>query len=150
MEAEGPSSKVHGLGDSDSAEQHSSGAAAAAGDEVSDMLDNLKLKKKKKKKKPVNTDDFEAQIKQAAQQDDEDAPAGKEETIEEGVDMWAHNATQAIPYNMLLTRFFDLLQTRNPDLGVGGAKSFKIPPPQCLREGRYVIPTTSKSRPLLT
>jgi len=34
----------------------------------------------------------------------------------------------------LLSRFFTLLHSHHPDLA-GGKQSYKIPPPQCLREG---------------
>jgi len=36
---------------------------------------------------------------------------------------------------LLLGRFFSLLNNHNPDLMSTGSKSYKIPPPQCLREG---------------
>lgn len=33
------------------------------------------------------------------------------------------------------SRFFSLLSEKNPDHATGAAKSYKIPPPQCMREG---------------
>lgn len=55
--------------------------------------------------------------------------------MEEGTGLWQHDATQTLPYNLLLSRFFHLVNAHNPDLMSSGGKSFKIPPPQCLREG---------------
>jgi translation initiation factor 2 subunit 2 len=42
------------------------------------------------------------------------------------------------PYTTLTflqSRFFSLLTEKNPDHATGSAKSYKIPPPQCMREG---------------
>ncbi|KAF1989750.1 hypothetical protein K402DRAFT_390720 [Aulographum hederae CBS 113979] len=115
--------------------------AAATGDGELD-LSGLK-KKKKKKSKPVETDDFEAELAkagvEAGEKDDEDKP---EETqtmaegdMEKGTGIWAHEATETTPYPQLLSRFFTLLISAHPDLAGSGSKSYKIPPPQCLREG---------------
>lgn len=54
--------------------------------------------------------------------------------VNEGTGVWAHDSTQPINYNLLLSRFFTMLNAHNPDL-MSGSKSYKIPPPQCLREG---------------
>src|SRR5205807_938298 len=71
-------------------------------------------------------------------------PAGEEaaapEPVEDGdmikgTGVWAHDNTQPINYNLLLNRFFTLLHKQHPDLASSGSKSYKIPPPQCLREG---------------
>ena len=35
----------------------------------------------------------------------------------------------------LQSRFFTLLSEKNPDHATGTSKSYKIPPPQCMREG---------------
>lgn len=40
-----------------------------------------------------------------------------------------------LTYPLLLTRFFTLLRTQHPDLTGDGRRSYKIPPPQVLREG---------------
>jgi len=52
-----------------------------------------------------------------------------------GTGVWQHDSTAVVPYNMLLNRFFTLLHSQHPDLASSGSKSYKIPPPQCLREG---------------
>ena len=108
-------------------------------------IDLSQLKKKKKKKKAADTDDFEAKLKEVGEaggDDDEEAEkAEKPEKVEEegdmikGTGLWAHDANTPIPYNQLLQRFFALLHERNPDLAGGSVRSFKIPPPSCLREG---------------
>lgn len=112
---------------------------AADGDEID--LSALK-KKKKKKVKPAGEDDFEAKLKEAGEGVDEpeEQPVEDDQQFDEtdmlkGGGIWAHDAAQPITYNLLLSRFFTLLHDRHPDLAGGAAKSYKIPPPQCLREG---------------
>ncbi|OAG06535.1 eukaryotic translation initiation factor 2 subunit beta [Paraphaeosphaeria sporulosa] len=110
------------------------------GDDAEDVLSGLKKKKKSKKPK-ADTDDFEAQLAaKVGDEKEEDKEEPEEEQIEEGdmmkgTGIWAHDQTKEIPYNMLLNRFFTLLHSQHPDLASSGSKSYKIPPPQCLREG---------------
>ena len=147
-------------GDKDSAESHAAGEDKEV-DEVTDMFAGLAkkkkskkpkaegedaddvlsgLKKKKKSKKPKDADDFEAQLAAKVGDNNDEKEAPVEEQIEEGdmmkgTGIWAHDQTKEIPYNMLLNRFFTLLHSQHPDLASSGSKSYKIPPPQCLREG---------------
>ncbi|KAL1975137.1 hypothetical protein VTN31DRAFT_3529 [Thermomyces dupontii] len=101
-------------------------------------LDLSAMKKKKKKKK---TDDFEAKLAEAGITDEgaDKGPSAAEQLpegdMEKGTGIWAHDATQPIPYQLLANRFFSLLQSHHPDLLSSGSKSYRIPPPQCLREG---------------
>lgn len=103
-------------------------------------FDPSALKKKKKKKAPkADADEFEAKLAEAAGEK-ADEPAAAAEPVEEGdmmkgTGIWAHDATTTISYNLLLNRFFTLLHSQHPDLVSSGSKSYKIPPPQCLREG---------------
>ena len=103
-------------------------------------LDLAALKKKKKKKAAkTEADDFEARLGKAGV-DEKSGDAEEEESVQqgdmdEGTGIWAHNASQPINYNLLLQRFFKMLNEHNPDIMAGGTKSYKIPPPQCLREG---------------
>ncbi|KAI9927739.1 hypothetical protein AWENTII_012621 [Aspergillus wentii] len=97
------------------------------------------LKKKKKKSKKPDAGDFEAKLAEAgvgeegaAEEEGEKLPEGD---LEAGTGIWAHDSTQAIPYSLLVSRFFSLIQSHHPDLLSSGTKSYKIPPPQCLREG---------------
>jgi len=99
--------------------------------------------KKKKKKKP-KTDDFEAKLREAGADDTEEkeeAPAvqapstSQEGDLEKGTGIWQHSSTIPIEYVPLLSRFFSQLHSQHPDLAGSGGKSYKIPPPQCLREG---------------
>ncbi|KAL4949043.1 translational initiation factor 2 beta [Aspergillus filifer] len=124
--------------DTDAADDESSPAPAADGE-----FDPTALKKKKKKTKKVDAGDFEAKLAEAGidkegaaaeggEQKDEAIPEGD---LEAGTGIWAHDATQAIPYSLLVSRFFSLIQSHHPDLLSSGTKSYKIPPPQCLREG---------------
>jgi len=109
----------------------------AAGDAE---FDPSALKKKKKSKsKKADTGDFEAKLAEAGvseeageQAEEEVVPEGD---LEAGTGIWAHDATQTIPYSLLVSRFFSLIQSHHPDLLSSGTKSYKIPPPQCLREG---------------
>jgi translation initiation factor 2 subunit 2 len=119
------------------------GDEAAAG--ADGELDLTALKKKKKKStKKADVGDFEAKLAEAGVAE-EGAGAGEEKEAptdqlpegdhETGTGIWAHDATQAIPYQLLVTRFFSLIQSHHPDLLSSGSKSYRIPPPQCLREG---------------
>ncbi|KAI5300752.1 hypothetical protein KEM55_005219 [Ascosphaera atra] len=120
-------------------------AAPAAGDEApaGDSLDLSKMKKKKKTKKKEGAD-FDAKLAEAgltdAQQQavlDEKPPSPEEiaDDLANARGVWAHDGTSAIPYTYLVTRFYSLVQNNHPDLLLSGSKSYKIAPPQCLREG---------------
>ena len=100
--------------------------------------------KKKKKKKPKETDEaedeFTAKLKQLEVQDTDAAPTETAEKDEDGdmdagTGIWAHDETKSISYTSLLSRFFNQLSQKNPDHALSGTKSYKIPPPQCMREG---------------
>ncbi|QVM09386.1 hypothetical protein D8B26_004047 [Coccidioides posadasii str. Silveira] len=121
-------------------------AAADGEDGTADgAFDPSTMKKKKKsssKKKTVDAGDFEAKLAEAGLGAEEE-PAAEEKPspeqiakdLESGTGIWAHEATQPIPYSYLVTRFFSLIHSHHPDLLASGSKSYKIPPPQCLREG---------------
>lgn len=108
-------------------------------------FDPTALKKKKKKTvKKTDTGEFEAKLAEAgvAEQGAEAGGAAGEKKdevpegdLEAGTGIWSHDSTQAIPYSLLVNRFFSLIQSHHPDLLSSGNKSYKIPPPQCLREG---------------
>lgn len=120
-------------------------SAQAATDDAPPPADgglDLSLMKKKKKKKVKKEggeeDDFAAKLKQLEVKDAEDAAATAEEesgNMDAGTGIWAHDETKTIGYSMLLQRFFHQLSQKNPDHTLTGTKSFKIPPPQCMREG---------------
>ncbi|OAQ61962.1 domain found in IF2B/IF5 [Pochonia chlamydosporia 170] len=120
-------------------------SAQAATDDVPPPADgglDLSLMKKKKKKKVKKDageeDDFAAKLKQLEVKDAEEAPADIEEDagdMDAGTGIWAHDEVKNIGYTLLLQRFFHQLSQKNPDHTLTGAKSFKIPPPQCMREG---------------
>ena len=103
----------------------------------------LKKKKKKKTTKAADTEDFDAKLAEAGVAENDDAEVdgtvvaetSQEGDLEKGTGIWQHSATQAIGYPLLLSRFFTLLHSHHPDLLSSGSKSYKIPPPQCLREG---------------
>ena len=138
---------------SSSKSKEEDGAAEENGEKEKEKDDgevDLSALKKKKKKKPKTEEDFEAKLAEAGaaggeDKDDEDSGAGKKDPATEtgvqdgdlvkGTGVWAHDAIQPINYSSLLNRFFTLLHDSHPDLASGGGKSYKIPPPQCLREG---------------
>ncbi|KAI0183685.1 domain found in IF2B/IF5-domain-containing protein [Xylaria flabelliformis] len=108
----------------------------AAADE-SNVVGGIDLSlKKKKKKKPKTEDEFAAKL--AALDLDKEGEGKSDEqagNAEIGTGIWQHDQNTPIAYNLLLGRFFDLLAEKNPDHASTGSKSYKIPPPQCLREG---------------
>lgn len=106
---------------------------------------DLSMKKKKKKKVPKEgEDDFAAKLaalniekegedgETAAPEEAKPVDAGD---MEKGTGIWQHDETKQIGYDLLLSRFFTLLAQKNPDHASSGSRSYKIPPPQCLREG---------------
>jgi translation initiation factor 2 subunit 2 len=112
-------------------------SGAAAGDE--EAID-LSMKKKKKKKAPKEEDEFAKKLEALNLEGGEGAEAPAEEGAQEGdmdkgTGIWGHNESRTINYNPLLSRFFALLAQKNPDHASTGTRSYKIPPPQCLREG---------------
>ncbi|GAV54587.1 hypothetical protein ZYGR_0AN00550 [Zygosaccharomyces rouxii] len=103
-------------------------------DEISEALGELKLKKKKKSKE-AEVDDFEKQLASAGVNVDggnsqESTPA-LESSLQQDV---------GLSYPGLLSRFFDILRTNNPELaGDKSGPKFRIPPPVCLRDGKKTI-----------
>lgn len=98
----------------------------------------MKKKKKKKAKDVGEDDDFAAKLKQLEVKDADDAAEPETEEqgdMDAGTGIWAHDETKAIGYSLLLQRFFSQLSQKNPDHALSGTKSYKIPPPQCMREG---------------
>lgn len=103
----------------------------------------LPMKKKKKKKGPKEGDDDLAakiaalEIEGEGGEAEVEAEEEEEQSgdMEKGTGIWQHDETKAITYDLLLSRFFSLLAQKNPDHASSGSKSYKIPPPQCLREG---------------
>merc|ERR1712000_288234 len=124
----------------DSAQSHTSPDPTTEAPPADDGLDLSLMKKKKKKKKAKDAgaedDEFTAKLKQLEVKDDE--PQAEEvETgdMDAGTGTWAHDETKIISYPPLLERFFAQLSQKNPDHALSGTKSYKIPPPQCMREG---------------
>ncbi|TQV92089.1 hypothetical protein V2A60_004390 [Cordyceps javanica] len=127
-------------------EDGAEGGADAGEDGGLDL--SMKKKKKKKAKESTEDDDFAAKLKELEVKEEEDAAAaaaagGDDQPdaadaagdMEAGTGIWSHDETRAINYPLLLSRFFTLLQQKNPDHALSGTKTYKIPPPQCMREG---------------
>ncbi|PWW73786.1 hypothetical protein C7212DRAFT_284224 [Tuber magnatum] len=104
-----------------------------------------KKKKKKASKEKTEGDSFDAALAEAGvvprgagEEGAEDAePALPEDTgdLLLGTGVWNAASTVDLTYPLLLTRFFTLLRSQHPDLAGDGRRSYKIPPPQVLREG---------------
>jgi translation initiation factor 2 subunit 2 len=117
--------------------------ADAPADVPADGALDLTLKKKKKKKvtKEGEADDFAAKLKALDLDSKEEAEEEAAATVEDegdmdtGTGLWEHNETRIMPYSLLLKRFYKRLEEKNPDHALSGTKSYKIPPPQCMREG---------------
>lgn len=124
------------------------GEAEAAPDAEAAAADGgLDLSMKKKKKKKVakeGEDEFAAKLAALdIDKEGEDAEAAAptetkpvdQGDMDKGTGIWEHDETKPIGYELLLGRFFSLLAQKNPDHASSGSRSYKIPPPQCLREG---------------
>ena len=123
--------------------------AAADGDAAGDDFETSLLKKKKKKStkpKTEGAEDFAEKLARAglaeggADDEKDDQPAvgasdDQDGDMDTGTGIWAHDAFAPISYELLLKRFFETVNKNNPDILMSGSKSYKIPPPQCLREG---------------
>ncbi|KAK8069571.1 domain found in IF2B/IF5-domain-containing protein [Apiospora phragmitis] len=100
-----------------------------------------RMKKKKKKSKKTEEDELAAKIaalEMGEEGAEDQAEAPKEEQtgdMDKGTGIWTHDETKPISYELLLSRFFNLLAQKNPDHASSGSKNYKIPPPQCMREG---------------
>ena len=105
---------------------------AGSVDEVSEVLGELSLKKKKKKKtKEVSLDEFEKELAKAGIAEEKLEVSHEDQSIQEQI---------GLPYQDLLSRFFDVLKTNNPELaGNRSGPKFRIPPPVCLRDGKKTI-----------
>lgn len=110
--------------------------AAAAGEDGGLDL-SMKKKKKKSKKTEDGDDEVSSKLNKLDLEDGEEGADATEDAgdMDEGTGIWAHDETKNIGYNMLLQRFFSQLSQKNPDHALSGTKSYKIPPPQCMREG---------------
>ncbi|KAK2065247.1 hypothetical protein LY76DRAFT_641085 [Colletotrichum caudatum] len=104
---------------------------------------DLTMKKKKKKKKvtgDAEDDEFAAKLKALDLEGNQEGGEAAEEPADDGdmdagTGIWQHDETKALNYSLLLNRFFHQLSQKNPDHALSGSKSYKIPPPQCMREG---------------
>ncbi|RDW62684.1 hypothetical protein BP5796_10986 [Coleophoma crateriformis] len=118
------------------------GGDAPAADDGGLDLSSMKKKKKTKKPKEGAEDEFAAKLAALdieGKEGEGEAPAEEKPVdagdMEKGTGIWQHDETKPIGYELLLGRFFSLLAQKNPDHASSGSRSYKIPPPQCLREG---------------
>lgn len=106
-------------------------------DEVSEALGELKLKKKKKKTKELSTvDDFEKELAEAGVS----ISAVNKESASSNSEEFPIQKDVGFSYHDLLSRFFTILTTNNPELaGDRSGPKFRIPPPICQRDGKKTI-----------
>lgn len=116
------------LGEALPTETNESEPAAPAPAETEFNVDDLEFTKKKKRKKLVKIDD------------DMENGAGEEDTPASGAGD-ANGSTAWISsdrdytYDELLTRVFDIMREKNPDMIAGEKKKFVMRPPQVVRVG---------------
>ncbi|XP_060075545.1 eukaryotic translation initiation factor 2 subunit 2-like [Ylistrum balloti] len=105
----------------------------AADDLTGDFNLDLPQKKKKKKKKNV---DFEA-IEEPEDLDDDDTIDAKDDRVSGNIPegkSWL-GSDRDYTYDELLSRVFDIIREKNPDMVAGEKKIFKMRPPQVLKVG---------------
>lgn len=112
-----------------------------------DMFAGLKKKKKSKKvdeKSEEKIDDFDKSLKELSIEDNDKSGVSDfdKELEKAGLDEIKKEETKSnqelggLPYNALLSRFFQILKANNPELaGSRSGPKFRIPPPVCQREG---------------
>lgn len=98
-------------------------------EDLSSSLGDLSLKKKKKKStKSLGVDEFEQQLEEAGVEENTDNGSASIGTKDQ--------STIGLSYPDLLSRFFTILKTNNPELaGDRSGPKFRIPPPVVQREG---------------
>ncbi|XP_064598895.1 eukaryotic translation initiation factor 2 subunit 2-like [Liolophura sinensis] len=111
--------------------------------EQTDALDstdfdlNLPMKKKKRKKKK----DVEEALQDQADDQDVDEEEGLDQTKDDKLDGMMNSgkawlsSDRDYTYDELLTRVFDIMREKNPDMVAGEKKKFVMRPPQVLRVG---------------
>lgn len=99
-------------------------------------MDFSKTKKKKKTKKK-DLDDFIAE--------DEKKKAEDRENVEDSQTAW-FGEDRDYTYDELLTRVFDIMRDKNPDMVAGKKQKFVMRPPQVVRIGtkKHLLPTLQK------
>lgn len=113
-----------------SSEETAESTSSLSVDDLSESMGDLGLKKKKKKSAKPTTSDFDQALEEAGIDDS----GAQHEQIEEK--QLSAQAKLGLPYEELLSRFFDILKQNNPELaGDRSGPKFKIPPPVCQREG---------------
>ncbi|OWF47356.1 eukaryotic translation initiation factor 2 subunit 2-like [Mizuhopecten yessoensis] len=96
---------------------------------------NLDLPQRKKKKKKKNVD-FEA-IEDPDEADDDDTIDARDDRVSGNVPegkSWL-GSDRDYTYDELLSRVFDIIREKNPDMVAGEKKIFKMRPPQVLKVG---------------
>jgi len=98
-----------------------------------DALDFTKQKKKKKKRPTALEDELQENENEKAEDDERDveSPFGRPK---QNSTSWA-GSERDYTYDELLTRVFDIMRAKNPDMVSGEKKRFVMRPPQVVRVG---------------
>lgn len=120
-ESQSGADKEENVGERDAEE----GVKDTAADDDFDF--NLPTKKKRKKK--INLEDLSG-----ANADDDDMFADVEKD-KSGVRTWTQDNESNYKYEELLTRVFDIMREKNPDMVAGEKRRFVMKPPQVVRVG---------------
>ncbi|XP_070575804.1 eukaryotic translation initiation factor 2 subunit 2-like isoform X2 [Ptychodera flava] len=100
---------------------------SAMDNDIGAEFDFTQSKKKKKKKRPALDDDSKENENEKAEEDEKDSKQ-KDSTS------WA-GSERDYTYDELLTRVFDIMRAKNPDMVSGEKKRFVMRPPQVVRVG---------------
>ncbi|XP_013383753.1 eukaryotic translation initiation factor 2 subunit 2 [Lingula anatina] len=112
--------------DEDGSKQESSNLAD--NDDFGDDFDLLSTKKKKKKKVKINMDDL-------GSEDTVDAGEDSAKTVSSSSSQTWLDSERDYTYDELLTRVFDIMREKNPDMVAGEKKKIVMKPPQVMRVG---------------
>lgn len=120
--------------------------ASKAGDEGEGMqesepkgiMDELDLefsKKKKKKKKKIAVDKDENIATEMVENGAEDSDVDEGDIADEDIEVGPAWANRDYTYEELLSRVFDIMRAKNPDMVAGEKRKFVMKPPQVVRIG---------------
>ncbi|XP_077982573.1 eukaryotic translation initiation factor 2 subunit 2-like [Glandiceps talaboti] len=113
-------------------ENDNTGSSTVTDNAIDTELDFSLTKKKKKKRRPALEDELKENESEKAEEDERDveSPFGKPKESTS----WA-GSERDYTYDELLTRVFDIMRAKNPDMVSGEKKRFVMRPPQVVRVG---------------
>lgn len=118
------------------AEEPEEAAEDGGGVEISEVADvdtDFSLSMKKKKKKKVDFEELSSKIEGENSEDTYDTTDSSSKSGSKGR-AW-HGSDRDYSYDELLTRVFDIIREKNPEMATGEKKKIVMRPPQVLRAG---------------